>query len=723
MAPAPRFDRLQAEVLLKVAIAGLVGTSLAVFGTARRAGGVVVVPPSTAALVPIFGAGVFAVSFPKLAFVAGSVYPEVVVWFTVAFALSSLVLLGATVSDGLYVAVFAVLAFIVQSCYFGRSRKKLSPAGSIMCALMGVVSSPLRATVQDGVTISTPLSKVDSFSFLPNLCEQHDCSAPFNATAVIPADVQGPLAGKTAYVSVINETVTARIAGGPWLVSALWTEWRADTLSVYRNLYIALAWAIFVALLATFLPPVHTMRSALISGAVPGAIAKSIELLRLTRSAIQPSYAGELVVGRHEEEPAVRDSVAAAAEMEASKKEADRDTAFNDTLLKAVKTWKTVSAPEQAATIVFEPRVYCKPSQLIVSFECDVVPYLKKILVEADRTLAECIVTYVHSVPNRTTATKEIASGGSSASASSDDGLDDVVLCENGEPVTAAVEDVASVDRTITLLKSIAEALKEQDPRLIQDYKKFRIMCIEGTVPSRRSLYESQFEYIYAFSERLAATAISWLSVYKYGIGSKEEHDEDEKGNGAYASEARTRMCVACIPMTVFCRMLELLKLSLNPRKWSLTHLFWSLKLTVGFVVLVVMDVYWRQYSALSIGIGGGGMKSNEPLFADWAFIAYAMTWRPTVEGTIKKGLQVPTEFERFAKFTVRSDRLTLSSSFNSRRTAAHEAGFRNCFGRARWVVRRRSGKREWKRRRSNKPIRFSSMAYSFYRHRRIASH
>ena len=75
-----------------------------------------------------------------------------------------------------------------------------------------------------------------------------------------------------------------------------------------------------------------------------------------------------------------------------------------------------------------------------------------------------------------------------------------------------------------------------------------------------------------------------------------------------------------------------------SPLQWDWSTLGWSLQYSMGFVLLFGMNLYLPNYASLGID------SASQHYFTlsthqGWDLLGYAMAFRPTVEGTVKKGL------------------------------------------------------------------------------------
>ena len=83
-------------------------------------------------------------------------------------------------------------------------------------------------------------------------------------------------------------------------------------------------------------------------------------------------------------------------------------------------------------------------------------------------------------------------------------------------------------------------------------------------------------------------------------------------------------------------RLAMALTLPFRPSRWELKPILYGLKLAAGYTALACMTVYWDAYANYKISTTG----ESGPVYNGWQLLGYAYAWRPTLEGTTKKGLQ-----------------------------------------------------------------------------------
>lgn len=91
------------------------------------------------------------------------------------------------------------------------------------------------------------------------------------------------------------------------------------------------------------------------------------------------------------------------------------------------------------------------------------------------------------------------------------------------------------------------------------------------------------------------------------------------------------------LPFVPLVRVFQVLALPFQPKNWDLRKFLWAFKLTAGYVALVVMEVYWDAYAQFFIETPEQNAKHHTLI--GWQLLTYAMTFTPTVEGTVKKGI------------------------------------------------------------------------------------
>ena len=138
------------EAIARDCLSYAIASSLAVFGTG------LVVPPSMSVLL-ITMTGSLTLMFPSMMFAVLSLHPGAIVFTFTAMVYMSALLCAATVSDGLFVAVFAMMTFLSAGMYFDSARAGVNPGvmtlpGLIM-GLSGTFALTYKYQVQNGVSV------------------------------------------------------------------------------------------------------------------------------------------------------------------------------------------------------------------------------------------------------------------------------------------------------------------------------------------------------------------------------------------------------------------------------------------------------------------------------------------------------------------------------------------------------------------------------------------
>lgn len=94
---------------------------------------------------------------------------------------------------------------------------------------------------------------------------------------------------------------------------------------------------------------------------------------------------------------------------------------------------------------------------------------------------------------------------------------------------------------------------------------------------------------------------------------------------------------VVLLPLLSLQRLAIALTLPFRPSRWELKPILYGLKLAAGYTALACMTVYWDAYANFKITTKTG---ESGPVYNGWQLLGYAYAWRPTLEGTTKKGLQ-----------------------------------------------------------------------------------
>jgi hypothetical protein len=249
-----------------------------------------VVPPSLSFL-PAIIAVAFALAMPTLMFSVGTGVPVTFMLVIFTTITQTALLAAATVSDGLFVGMYAVMAFVMSGLYFGEKKSLVSSMAPAFMCLTGMNGLTYRTLVQDGFSASVSNEQVTDLLYwvqaaLEAVCEEN--LQPMNCweeqLPLVDESVEitlppsaGDLAGQTAFISVSgNSTLNIDVPGGLWIVSGLWTWSGVDNpLAGNRNMFIAVSWAMLAFIFGIVLPPFRTARKTIATSLVPAVLSET----------------------------------------------------------------------------------------------------------------------------------------------------------------------------------------------------------------------------------------------------------------------------------------------------------------------------------------------------------------------------------------------------------------------------------------------------------------
>lgn len=172
-----------------------------------------VVPPSQS-LMPGMMASVFSQSLPTLMFTLGLPIPVVLVLILAVAGWATMLLAAGTVSDGLFIGIYSIFTLFMTTLFFGEHYTSTSGTANVFIAVGGLLG----------------------LSYLPLVQE-----------------------------------------GGLSTVSDMWTEKGTEnSAAVWRNLLIAVCWALACMVVGILLPPWRTSRQMISRGLLP-AIYKQVD--------------------------------------------------------------------------------------------------------------------------------------------------------------------------------------------------------------------------------------------------------------------------------------------------------------------------------------------------------------------------------------------------------------------------------------------------------------
>ena len=126
-------DPPKAEAVARIGIVALFSYILSVADLPK------IVPPSVAFLVGIVGP-ILALIVPTMLFSIGAMIPSVLFMIILALAACTMLLAAATVSDGLFVAVFSVYTWIMTGLFFGKDYDKTNAFANALISIAGLLA-------------------------------------------------------------------------------------------------------------------------------------------------------------------------------------------------------------------------------------------------------------------------------------------------------------------------------------------------------------------------------------------------------------------------------------------------------------------------------------------------------------------------------------------------------------------------------------------------------
>jgi hypothetical protein len=509
--------------------------------------------PASLSFFPAIVAVSLSLSIPFLLFSVGTVIPITFMLVIFTQITQTALLAAATISDGLFVGLFAVMAFIISGLYFGEKKQQVSSMGAAFTCLTGMNALSYRTLVQDGFSASVSngqvaellewvqgaLTTVCELNGQPLNCWEEELPRVDGSLEITLPDSAGDLAGQTAFISVSgNSTLTVNVPGGLWIVSGLWTWSGVDNpLAGNRNMLIALGWGMAALAFGIVLPPFRTARKI---------IARTLV-------------------------PAVLSEIAAADNLEAATEKKD----------KLVHFYNTIVGGSIADVTTFEPRIFTAPYEYIV-------PQLKALVVATEKAM---LGAFVEMAWNR----------------------DDV-----------SIEKGTKMKASFSILGECAKALASNEDENLKKIKAEHKELVTSSVLDVPS-------YFSTLSDNVLDATLAWLDVYKHP---QQPHPCSKAGN---KNLLKIYLPWILLPMLYIEQLAVVLMRFFHPKKWNWRDILFSFKVTLGFVALFVSTVYWDKYSDYAIETNQG---TSGAVFSGWQLLAYAYSWKPTVEGSVKKGIQ-----------------------------------------------------------------------------------
>ena len=574
------------EVSLRVALVTLITSALSVAYIPSA------VPPALSQLIGIFGAA-FALSLPHVLFIIGAAIPLAIVAIVVGLLGGTALLAAATVSNGVYVAVFAIYALYCTSLSYGPDASKTSSFSNILIVSAGLLSLGSWQLVQNGlqITVDFPYEQGNSTQhFLANaiaalsekICGAGTECAEELATLVPPGRIvaipgDSNFAGQDASISCEDFVCTITVPGGLWFVSGFWT-WQGlnNPLAVFRNFLICMCWALLVICIGIALPPIRTMRKVYAQGIVPTSIADSTALIEARAKELDGQYESSDVVDN-----------------------ANGNKDLSEMEEKCIHHAIENASGGKAPLTAYEPRCCANP------LECT-WPLLKHIGETTNRLALAAIgcELRLHFSERETSADKE------------------------------------KFKKDIELLKSCSDALRTLDIDAFasaESRNQTALIDEEGG-----SIKEDEFSYfvrsIGQITKEMMQNTNAWLNAM-------------HKPRYSGMKDLAMSYLPWVLPIFVFLKSLFAnLLLPFQPKRWNMRSFVTAVKFASGVVILVVCEVYWVQYRGFAVGESktvapeapngpiAVTLDSAPTVFSGWNLLSYILATTATSEGTVKKG-------------------------------------------------------------------------------------
>ena len=578
------------EVSLRVALVTLITSVLSVAYLPSA------VPPALSQLIGIFGAA-FALSLPHVLFIIGAAIPLTIVAIVVGLLGGTALLAAATVSDGVYVAVFAIYALYCTSLSYGPDASQTASFSNILIVSAGLLSLGSWQLVQNGlqITVDFPYEHDNSTQhFLADaivalsdkICGEGTECAEELATLVPPGKMfaipgDSNFAGQDANISCEDFACNITVPGGVWLVEGFWT-WKGlnNPLAVFRNFLICMCWALLVICIGIALPPVRTMRKVYAQGIVPASIADSTALIEARAKEVDKQYTN---------------SNSNTGTMEVTKCNSDISKMEAKCIHHAVEN----ASGGKAALTAYEPRCCTNP------FECT-WPLLKNVGQSTNRLALAAIgcELRLHFSERETLADKE------------------------------------KFKKDVELLKSCSNALRTLDANayVSAESRNQTTSTDEEGGPIKGEEFSYFVRSIGQITKELMENTNTWITAM---------HNPRCTGMKDLAMSYLPWV----FPTFVFLKSLFAnLLLPVQPKRWNLRSFITAIKFASGVVILVVCEVYWVQYRGFAVGESKAvapeapngpisvTLDSAPNVYSGWNLLSYILATTATSEGTVKKG-------------------------------------------------------------------------------------
>ena len=182
---------------------------------------------------------------------------------------------------------------------------------------------------------------------------------------------------------------------------------------------------------------------------------------------------------------------------------------------------------------------------------------------------------------------------------------------------------------TLKLLNLSAQALVTGD---VDDYaalKNFDGMEADGTAAVNNRSYLTQFTFDKAKDVRDAT--LVWLKALNGTNHGWPKEDGGKERRELLKLNVKNVFSWFVIPIAPTAKILGVLTLPFQPKRWDLRSFVWALEISAGYIILLVLSLY-SDWTDLGIG-------TDASYYSGWHLLGYAYSLRPTSGGTLKKGL------------------------------------------------------------------------------------
>jgi len=572
---SPRF-----ESVARCTIASFVAYTLSVFDIPNA------IPPNLKFLIGLACPSLI-LGFPSYIYILGAACPAILVSIVIGLLGASAVLAGATVSDGLSVAVFAIWALLCSNLSYGSDARGTANFTAVLIAIAGCFALGSAQLVQKGITItvSEPVGEgegsfVDLASkVLEKVCgENQECWDDVITKLKDPLPITVPegagnFAGQTAFLSFSESALQISIPGGLWIVNGFW-QWSGVTnsLAVFRNALITFCWVLLVVAIGQLLPPIRTARKMFSCSILPNSIQASVAFVKGRVNQINEEEKEGETAPSNENEICSSDGG-------------------------LVHIASGLHFGGMAPPTSFEPRLFRNPLELTWTT-------LKKL----DSDILHLVQ---FAIASEMWESRGWGGEGDEIQLSQD--MDILEKCALA--LSEDREDLVS-DRVASSTQSEEEKDVEEGSEIVRPY---HVRCF------------------HEITQAIRADTAAWLSAM---------HHPQYTG---LKNTAMSYIPWLVGIITLLKRLVGSLLLPFSPKLWRLRPFLLGFKFVLGVVLLFVLEVYWDDYrgfafaSTPKVGITNRdlvvfdtGDKPN--VFSGWTLIGYIMATTPTTEGTVKKG-------------------------------------------------------------------------------------